>query len=58
MMEVHVEMEDSMLAKRTDAQAEQQDKYMAKLQDIKVRVPKEQYQIIKDYADSQGKSIN
>lgn len=47
------EEEDISMAKK-----ELQEEYMKKLQDIKVRVPKEQYTIIKDYADSKGMSIN
>ena len=44
---------------RTEAQAEQHNRYMAKLQEIKVRFPKEQYSIIKEYATEKGyKSIN
>ena len=36
-----------MLAARTDKQKDSQDAYMEKLQDIKVRVPKEYYDKIK-----------
>ena len=47
-----------MVAARTDRQKDSQDAYMEKLQDIKVRVPKEYYDKIKSYADSKGLSIN
>ena len=47
-----------MLAARTDKQKDSQDAYMEKLQDIKVRVPKEYYDKIKECADKKGLSIN
>ena len=47
-----------MLAARTDKQKDSQDAYMEKLQDIKVRVPKEDYDTIKECADKKGLSIN
>ena len=47
-----------MLAARTDKQKDSQDAYMEKLQDIKVRVPKEYYDKIKSYAESKDLSIN
>ena len=47
-----------MLAPRTDKQKDSQDAYMEKLQDIKVRVPKEYYDKIKECAESKGMSIN
>lgn len=40
-----------MLAARTDKQKDSQEAYMEKLQDIKVRVPKEYYDKIKDCAE-------
>ena len=46
------------LAKRTDDQKASQEKYMQKIQDIKVRVPKEHFEIIKEYAEKKGISIN
>ena len=52
------ETEDNMVAPRTDKQKDSQDAYMEKLQDIKVRVPKEYYDKIKLYAKSKGLSIN
>lgn len=43
----------------TEAQKKSADKYLKeKVEDIRIRVPKGQKQLIKDYADSQGKSLN
>lgn len=43
----------------TEAQKKSADKYLKeKVEDIKIRVPKGQKQVIKDYAESQGKSLN
>lgn len=47
-----------MVAARTEEQKKSQDMYMEKLQDIKVRVPKEYYDKIKICADNKGLSIN
>ena len=47
-----------MLAPRTTKQKDSQDAYMEKLQDIKVRIPKEYYDKIKSCAESKGLSIN
>ncbi len=47
-----------MVAPRTDKQKDSQDAYMEKLQDIKVRVPKEYYDKIKACAEGKGLSIN
>ena len=47
-----------MLAPRTTKQKDSQDAYMEKLQDIKVRIPKEYYDKIKECADKKGLSIN
>lgn len=46
------------MAVRTDKQKDSRDAYMEKLQDIKVRVPKEYYDKIKGCAESKGLSIN
>ena len=43
---------------RTEKQKISQDNYMEKLQDIKVRVPKEYYNKIKLCAEEKGLSIN
>lgn len=43
----------------TEAQKKSADKYLKeKVEDIRIRVPKGQKQLIKDYAESQGKSLN
>ena len=43
----------------TDAQKKSADKYLKeKVEDIRIRVPKGQKQVIKDYAGQQGKSLN
>lgn len=47
-----------MVAKRTTKQKDSQDAYMEKLQDIKVRVPKEYYDKITSCAKAKGISIN
>lgn len=47
-----------MLASRTEEQKKQQNAYMEKLQDIKVRVPKEYFDKIKNHAESKNLSIN
>ena len=47
-----------MVAPRTSKQKDSQDAYMEKLQDIKVRVPKEYYDKIKSCAEAKGLSIN
>lgn len=47
-----------MLAARTPEQKTSQDAYMEKLQDIKIRVPKEYYDKIKSCAEAKGLSIN
>lgn len=47
-----------MVAARTERQKDSQDAYMEKLQDIKVRVPKEYYDKIKSHAENRGVSIN
>ena len=47
-----------MLASRTENQKNSQNAYMEKLQDIKVRVPKQYFDVIKEYAESKGTSIN
>ncbi len=48
----------NIMAKRTEEQKDAQNAYMEKLQDIKVRVPKEYFDKIKSYATKKGLSIN
>lgn len=51
-------MEDKK-SRYTEAQKKSADKYLKeKVEEFKVRVPKGQKQIIKDYAATQGKSLN
>ena len=48
-----------MESKNTDARRKASQKYLhEKVEDIKIRVPNGQKQIIKDYAESKGKSLN
>ena len=47
-----------MVTARTDKQKDNQDAFMEKLKDIKVRVSKEYYDKIKSCAESKGLSIN
>lgn len=43
----------------TEAQKKSAEKYLKeKVEDIRIRVPKGQKQVIKDYAEAQGKSLN
>ena len=43
----------------TEAQKKSADKYLKeKVEDIRIRVPKGEKQLIKDYAEKQGKSLN
>ncbi len=48
----------NIMAKRTEEQRDAQNAYMEKLQDIKVRVPKEYFDKIKSYATQKKLSIN
>lgn len=55
---IYRESEDVMLAAATDEQKDSLKKYMKKIKDIKLRVPEEYLQPIKDHAESKGMSIN
>lgn len=57
-IELFKESGDIEMAKRTDVQKDAQNAYMEKLQDIKIRVPKEYFEKIKQYAESKELSIN
>lgn len=57
-IELFKESGDNEMAKRTDVQKDAQNAYMEKLQDIKIRVPKEYFEKIKQYAESKELSIN
>ena len=46
------------MAARTEKQKESQDKYMGAIKDIKLRVPSEYLDKIKEYAKSKDMSVN
>ena len=48
---IYREREDIMLAKATDEQKDSLKKYMKKIKDIKLRVPEEYLEPIKEYAE-------
>ena len=48
---IYREREDIMLAKATDEQKDSLKKYMKKITDIKLRVPEEYLEPIKEYAE-------
>lgn len=43
---------------QTEAQARATDKYHAKFDDIKLRVPLGERKVLKDHAQTQGESLN
>ena len=47
-----------MVAARTDKQKDSQDAYMKKIKDIKLRVPEEYLEPIKEHAKKKGMSVN
>ena len=47
-----------MMASATDKQKDSLKEYMKKIKDIKLRVPEEYLQPIKDHAKSKGVSVN
>lgn len=47
-----------MMASVTDKQKDSLKEYMKKIKDIKLRVPEEYLQPIKDHAKSKGMSVN
>ena len=47
-----------MLAPRTDKQKDSQDAYMKKIKDIKLRVPEEYLEPIKEHAKKKEMSVN
>lgn len=47
-----------MMASATDKQKDSLKEYMKKIKDIKLRVPEEYLQTIKDHAKSKGMSVN
>jgi len=46
------------VASATDKQKDSLKEYMKKIKDIKLRVPEEYLQLIKDHAKSKGMSVN
>lgn len=54
----YTETEVTMLAAATDKQKDSLKEYMKKIKDIKLRVPEEYLQPIKDHAKSKGMSVN
>lgn len=46
------------MASATDKQKDSLKEYMKKIKDIKLRVPEEYLQLIKDHAKSKGMSVN
>lgn len=52
------ETEATMLAAATDKQKESLEKYMKKIKDIKLRVPEEYLDPIKQHAKAKGMSVN
>lgn len=55
---IYRESEDIMLAAATDKQKDSLKKYMEKIKDIKLRVPEEYLEPIKQHAKSKGMSVN
>lgn len=52
------EVRTSKMAARTEEQKKAQDKYMGAIKDIKLRVPAEYLDKIKEYAKSKDMSVN
>ena len=55
---IYRESEDIILAAATDKQKDSLKKYMEKIKDIKLRVPEEYLEPIKQHAKSKGMSVN
>lgn len=54
----YTETEATMLATATDKQKDSLEKYMKKIKDIKLRVPEEYLDPIKQHAKAKGMSVN
>ncbi len=54
----YIDTEGYMMASATDKQKDSLKEYMKKIKDIKLRVPEEYLQPIKDHAKSKGMSVN
>ena len=57
-MKKYIETEGYIVASATDKQKDSLKEYMKKIKDIKLRVPEEYLQLIKDHAKSKGMSVN
>lgn len=57
-MKKYIETEGYIVASATDKQKDSLKEYMKKIKDIKLRVPEEYLQPIKDHAKSKGMSVN
>ena len=57
-MKKYIETEGYIVASATDKQKDSLKEYMKKIKDIKLRVPEEYLQPIKDHAKSKGMRMN
>ena len=57
-MKKYIETDGCMMASATDKQKDSLKEYMKKIKDIKLRVPEEYLQPIKDHAKGKGMSVN
>nr|DAK69104.1 MAG TPA: hypothetical protein [Caudoviricetes sp.] len=57
-MKMYLKTEGYILASATEKQKDSLKEYMKKIKDIKIRVPEEYLQPIKDHAKSKGMSVN
>ena len=54
----YIETDGCMMASATDKQKDSLKEYMKKIKDIKLRVPEEYLQPIKEHAKAKGMSVN
>ena len=57
-MKKYIETDGCMMASATDKQKDSLKEYMKKIKDIKLRVPEEYLQPIKEHAKTKGMSVN
>lgn len=57
-MKKYIETDGCMMASATDRQKDSLKEYMKKIKDIKLRVPEEYLQPIKEHAKAKGMSVN
>ena len=57
-MKNYIETDGCMMASATDKQKDSLKEYMKKIKDIKLRVPEEYLQPIKEHAKAKGMSVN